>query len=390
MRRLLPLFALFGLLVACSSDPGGNNADASPWTLEPDADDATADTAADTATDTGVDTGIDTGTDTSLPDIHDCSGEIQKRDGTCDDRCPMTDPDCAACPDPDDPNIDYVGDTYEDPTQCQLIDYTCPDGWNHFHERLCGCGCRKDTSSCPDPDDPDVNYVSEDPDECARIFFDCEESEDPFNNQCGCGCVADEEDCEGQDAEAEGACRAIIGVKFDGERCTTMSGCRCEGSDCDDLYESQWTCADDNADCVEEPPCSSHPEVREQNGGGGGGGSADAGGTPCRIQYAWNGRTCVGFCMGGSRCDPDTQSCYGIYDNQSRCEEAHNHCNRPGGSVCDPMDAKGEGLCDAVLGYKYDGNECLLVGGCECTGSDCDELYRSREECRKNTSHCGM
>lgn len=42
---------------------------------------------------------------------------------------------------------------------------------------------------CPDPDDPRVHYVSEDPHDCARLRFRCEPGEMPFSGECGCGCV---------------------------------------------------------------------------------------------------------------------------------------------------------------------------------------------------------
>jgi hypothetical protein len=45
---------------------------------------------------------------------------------------------------------------------------------------------------CPDPDDPGVGYISQDPDECAVIDFDCGEPSQPFSDGCGCGCITED------------------------------------------------------------------------------------------------------------------------------------------------------------------------------------------------------
>lgn len=53
---------------------------------------------------------------------------------------------------------------------------------------------QKDTDgpppACPDPDKPNVSYVSSDPSACARIRFTCAPGETLFSNSCGCGCIA--------------------------------------------------------------------------------------------------------------------------------------------------------------------------------------------------------
>lgn len=36
--------------------------------------------------------------------------------------------------------------------------------------------------------DPNLQYVSKDPDQCAVIRFYCEAGQEPFFNDCGCGC----------------------------------------------------------------------------------------------------------------------------------------------------------------------------------------------------------
>jgi hypothetical protein len=48
--------------------------------------------------------------------------------------------------------------------------------------------------------------------------------------------------CEAMDAASEGDCDTEFGYAFDGEGCVHLSGCSCEGEDCDALFE-------DVADC---------------------------------------------------------------------------------------------------------------------------------------------
>jgi uncharacterized secreted protein with C-terminal beta-propeller domain len=42
--------------------------------------------------------------------------------------------------------------------------------------------------SCPDDADPNVHYVSKDPDECSRVRFSCVPGTEGFSDTCGCGC----------------------------------------------------------------------------------------------------------------------------------------------------------------------------------------------------------
>ncbi|WP_163987984.1 hypothetical protein [Pyxidicoccus caerfyrddinensis] len=39
-----------------------------------------------------------------------------------------------------------------------------------------------------DFNDPNLSYVSKDPDRCAAIRFVCDAGQEPFFNDCGCGC----------------------------------------------------------------------------------------------------------------------------------------------------------------------------------------------------------
>ena len=55
---------------------------------------------------------------------------------------------------------------------------------------------------------------------------------------------------------------------------------------------------------------------------------------------------------------------------------------------CSAQQIQGEGQCRAVLGYRWDGNECTPVSGCECTDSNCDDLFESESNCQKVYDRC--
>ncbi|MFK7988609.1 MAG: hypothetical protein AB8I08_21495 [Sandaracinaceae bacterium] len=52
-----------------------------------------------------------------------------------------------------------------------------------------------------------------------------------------------------------------------------------------------------------------------------------------------------------------------------------------GDGRCGAQDAFGEGLCNALLGFKFDGAECVSFSGCSCLGADCDATYNSLDAC---------
>lgn len=77
-------------------------------------------------------------------------------------------------------------------------------------ESVCGIGC-------PDPNDPDVGYFSQDPNKCATIKFFCAPGHVPFSGECGCGCKKEEpKTCGG----------------FLGQTCGTGEWCDYEGTSC--------------------------------------------------------------------------------------------------------------------------------------------------------------
>jgi hypothetical protein len=96
----------------------------------------------------------------------------------------------STCPDPNDPEVQYVSD---DPAFCAAATIGCADGQAPFNDE-CGCGCVGPEPTplppgCPDPADPDVHYVSQDPSVCAAAFFACGPEQESFDDACGCGCI---------------------------------------------------------------------------------------------------------------------------------------------------------------------------------------------------------
>ncbi|HJL15523.1 MAG TPA: hypothetical protein RMH99_07710 [Sandaracinaceae bacterium LLY-WYZ-13_1] len=76
-------------------------------------------------------------------------------------------------------------------------------------------------------------------------------------NEGACG---DPGACAPMDARGEGPCAAFFGYAWDGERCAGLSGCACEGADCDATYETPEACLDDHVDCVDDCRSSGCPD----------------------------------------------------------------------------------------------------------------------------------
>jgi hypothetical protein len=99
--------------------------------------------------------------------------------GVCADPTRQKKPKCQY----NDPNMTYVS---RDPNECPAILFTCPEGATAFFND-CGCGCLSSSKAC-DYRDPNRRYVSQDPAQCAAIRFFCDPGESAFFNDCGCGC----------------------------------------------------------------------------------------------------------------------------------------------------------------------------------------------------------
>lgn len=202
--------------------------------------------------------------------------------------------------------------------------------------------------------------------------------------------------CEAQRAFGEGACRAVVGVKFNGYGCVRMYGCRCEGPDCDDTFgsidfcETQYT--EYNQCQWRDPVCEGHPELSSGQGGGGSG-AGDGGdeGAACPPMYAWDGgHQCVAVtstCRYECLTETPPSYCDHVFLTEVSCRQVHQDVCLEG--TCEAQDISGEGACSAVVGWRFDGRECHSFSGCSCTGPDCDQMYSSKDECQHATAHCG-
>ncbi len=166
MRAYLLLVICLASLLSISSchkaqDLPSTDADADSDT-DTDADsDVDSDADGDSDSDTDADT--DSDTDTELEALCEASG------GTWDP---------SSC-----------GDYYcGDPPDCEAVIPGCDCGPYAIFDHNWGCIVSQECP-CPDPDDANVDYVSQDTDECMVIDFDCFEEALQFDNSCGCGCI---------------------------------------------------------------------------------------------------------------------------------------------------------------------------------------------------------
>ncbi len=60
----------------------------------------------------------------------------------------------------------------------------------------------------------------------------------------------------------------------------------------------------------------------------------------------------------------------------------------PPSGPCAPMDARGDGACALFIGFVWDGSDCVGIGGCDCVGTDCDNVTATPEECRAAHAEC--
>ena len=114
-------------------------------------------------------------------------------------------------------------------------------------------------------------------------------------------------------------------------------------------------CCPPNADCIPELP-------------------------PCDLDGVCTLRP--GYCWSDADCEPG-ERCEGVIPP---CPEGANcfAAAQPGkctpGSSCTPVRPGTHGACEMVLGYIFDGQQCMLESGCGCK-PDCDFFFESLEEC---------
>ena len=207
--------------------------------------------------------------------------------------------------------------------------------------------------------------------------------------------------CETMDVASDGQdCHCMVGFYWDGSACAGLNGCGCVGTDCDKLTETEQECLDNHAGCSEPPvySCGSpapftyvHDVCEPMDATG-------DGMCNCMIGAAWNGSACVGIagceCLGSdcdklaptfAECEANHAACSGI--PVISCGNAAMHAAVHDG--CAAMDVGLVGMCDCMLGFVWDGYECMaLAGGCECVGYDCDKVTETIEECQQAHLSC--
>jgi hypothetical protein len=133
--------------------------------------------------------------------------------------------------------------------------------------------------------------------------------------------------CDAMDAVGDGQCYCALGFAWDGDACVMLGGCECQGADCDSLAETEEECLAAHESCAEPEPT-------------------------------------------------------GDFTCGSAALFANDHTR------CDAMDATGDGLCNCMIGFAWDGDDCVGLGGCECVGADCGSLTQTEDECLAAHESC--
>jgi hypothetical protein len=149
--------------------------------------------------------------------------------------------------------------------------------------------------------------------------------------------------CAALEVEGVGTCRALLGFGWNGRACISLSGCDCEGRDCDALHPSLEACKAAHDACA---PCEAM-DVQEV-------GSCE----PVR-GYFFDGEACV--LLSGCACEGD--DCDRVYGSMETCEAAYRACLE--GS---PHGCRTDGDCEEGAEWCVDG-ECVP---CDDTGTACD------------------
>jgi len=161
--------------------------------------------------------------------------------------------------------------------------------------------------------------------------------------------------CQAQDALGEGACRAILGTKFDGSQCVTLTGCECQGDDCDELFSSQEACRQAYNACL-GPSCSGQ-DIRGE------------GACAQFLGYAFTGDACAGI----SGCECKGADCDEMYASRSACREAHSRCLNQS-----PSCSQSGNTCGSDEFCNYPQNSCGesgQTGQCQSTPNGCPGYY---------------
>lgn len=238
--------------------------------------------------------------------------------------------------------------------------FPSPDDCNKAHLK---CLCRAQDAAGEGPCDQELGYRwdgerCESISGCDCVGLDCDLLASSFEE---CYALHERCPCRDQDARGVGPCTLLLGWKWNGASCEGISGCTCEGADCDALFSTQAACAKAHADCL----------CRPQDARGVG---------PCDLflGWRWDGVECVSE----SGCECRGGDCDELFPTLTGCVDAHRSC------PCRAQDAQGEGPCALFLGWKWDGVECVGISGCSCQGADCGSLFQSLETCQAAHVDC--
>ena len=115
--------------------------------------------------------------------------------------------------------------------------------------------------------------------------------------------------CSAQDAAGVGACKMLIGFKWDGKACPSVTGCSCSGKDCSSLYKSSAACLSAHAHCGTKTKCSKWD-------------AKGVGMCSMFLGYIWDGKQCKGI----SGCSCGGTDCSRIYPNPTKCAAGQATC----------------------------------------------------------------
>lgn len=186
------------------------------------------------------------------------------------------------------------------------------------------CSDRSDVQYLPTPGAPGCNTPARDwyvfnGQQCevrregvceACVGSDCGEQYDSLAEcqqataQCGGPLL-----CQGQVAYGIGSCELFLGYAFTGSSCVGLSGCSCQGSDCQSLYQSEAACKQANAACIAPTACVAQD-------------AQGVGACAAFFGYAFDGNACVGL----SGCSCQGGDCDKTFQTAEACQQAYGTC----------------------------------------------------------------